>query len=178
MSANSWAQTRGQGKVRVRKQLWYKGPDSRADIADALSLSTPAVTQIINTLIASGEVIESQRPNTKNMHPGRHPATVDIVPEAHYFIGIEMRRDSRHICLTDYRGNVIDQAGEESSYREYEENLEAVARLANAFIGRLTIPAEKIHGLCVGLPGVVDADRRLLVSHQAYGCMTSRLPIS
>lgn len=168
MSADSWNQLRGQGRVRIRKQLWYKGPVRRAQIAQALSISVPAVTMAVNALIDSGEAREQKLAAAQDGAMGRRASVVDIVPEARYFLGVEMRRDSRHICLTDYRGNVVDYAGEATPHPEYEQNISAVCRLIEDFLARLPVPRDKVRGLGVGVPGVVDAQNGVLVAHRMY----------
>ena len=167
MNANSWSQLRGQGRVRIRKQLWYKGPIRRSEIAKALSLSVPAVTMTINAMIDSGEVRE-RKLSGQDGRMGRRASAVEIVPEARYYLGVEIRRDSRHVCLVDYQGNVVSAAGEMTSYPDYQPNLAAVCRMVKAFLEGVTVPREKIRHLCVTVPGVVDYTRGVLVSHRMY----------
>lgn len=169
MGVKEWNQPRGQGRVRIRKQVWYTGPIHRMDIAKAVSLSVPAVANTINDMLESGEVCEQRGSASRDGKLGRRASVVDIVADFQYFIGIEMRRDSRQICLTDYRGNVIETAQEMISYPDYEDNIAAVCRLAKRFISHLAVPIEKVHGICVSLPGVVDYENGLLMAHSLYG---------
>ena len=162
-------QLRGQGRVRIRKQLWYTGPTSRVDIADALSLSVPAVTVAVNDMLGAGEIYEHPFFDTQVGKLGRRARALDIAPEYCYFIGIEMRRDSRHICLSDYRGNLLEHMGEYVSFHDYEDNMDAVGRMTKEFLKRISVDYEKIRSICVTLPGVVDYERGILTEHSLYG---------
>lgn len=169
MGGKEWTQPRGQGRIRIRKQVWYSGPIHRMDIANAVSLSIPAVANTINDMLESGEVCEQRGSASRDGKLGRRASVVDIVADFQYFIGIEMRRDSRHICLTDYRGKVLETAEEAVSYPEYDDNIASVCRLARTFMDHLPVPIEKVQGICVSLPGVVDYENGLLTAHSLYG---------
>ena len=169
MGVKEWNQTRGQGRVRIRKQVWYAGPIHRMDIANAVSLSVPAVANAINDMLENGEVREQRGDASRDGKLGRRASVVDVVADYLYFIGIEMRRDSRHICLTDYRGNVIETAEDLMSYPDYEDNIASVGRMARTFMSHLSVPIEKVQGICVTLPGVVDYENGLLTAHSLYG---------
>ena len=168
MGADSWNILRSQSRIRVRKQLWYNGPMHRTEIAEALSLSLPAVTALVNEWIEHGVAVE-QKYESNRKQLGRKATMVDIIPQARLFIGAEMRKDSRRVCLTDYRGNILCFLEEESSYPLYQDNIRALQLLLFRLVQENGIALERVHSLGVAVPGVIDAQQGMLVSHRKYG---------
>ncbi|MBQ9197404.1 MAG: ROK family transcriptional regulator [Clostridia bacterium] len=167
MGADSWNILRSQGRIRIRKQLWYNGPLYRTDIAEALSLSLPAVTTVVNELIENGTAQET-KDESAGKRLGRKAALVDIRPDARYFIGVEMRKDSRQACLTDYRGNILISRQESVSLPDYRDNIRAAALLTKEILNASPVPSERIDSIGIAVPGVTDRENGVLSAHRMY----------
>ncbi len=168
MGIESWTAARSQGRVRIRKQLWYRGPVHRQDIAEALELSLPAVTTVINEFIQNGTALE-QKPDTGEKRLGRKATMVDINPRARLFIGAEMRKDSRRVCLTDYRGTILQALEDTASYPAYADNIRALQRLLQQLEREPGYAPEAVHSVGVAVPGVIDTEHGVLSAHAMYG---------
>ena len=168
MGIESWTTVRSQGRVRIRKQLWYRGPVHRLHIAEALQLSLPAVTNVINEFIQNGTATE-MKAQTNGKRLGRKANLVDIQPQAKLFIGAEMRRDSRCVCLTDYRGTILRCFEDTTSYPAYSDNIQALQRLLLQLEQEPGFSMKEVHSVGIAVPGVIDTEKGVLSSHAVYG---------
>ena len=87
-----------------------------------------------------------------------------IVPDSRYFLGLELRKDCRAACITDYLGRVLCREADTGYLEEYEDNLQS----ARDLIRRLTAQTERIDGIGLCVPGLVDSDQGVLQTHPAY----------
>lgn len=100
---NNLPRVKVTNQTAIRKLIYHYGPVLRSEIAERLSLTLPTITTNINSMIANGAVCEIDEMKTSQNRLGRKANPVDIVDDFHYFVGVEMRERSRHICITNFR---------------------------------------------------------------------------
>ncbi|WP_156761411.1 ROK family transcriptional regulator [Microbacterium karelineae] len=133
----------------VALEVLLHGPLSRSDLARRLSLAPATLTRISTDLIRSGLLVES--PHLAERRTGRPSIPLDVMPEAHHFVGVKLAGDRIMAVLTNLRADVLDhrEALLESHAPEYVAT--RIADLATQIGGGLRIAA-----VGIGLGGVVD----------------------
>jgi len=82
------------------------GGISRAELAQRMDLSRAAMTAIVNDLLETSVVRETESRNGQN---GRPPIILEINPARGFVAGIDMGASHLSIVLTDYSAQVIDE---------------------------------------------------------------------
>lgn len=153
----------------IRKVIYHYGPISRQEIANYLNLTLPTITTNINSMLANGILMETDAAEVPSGVLGRRTHLVDLIPEANYFVGMEVRGKMRRLCVTDYRGKSYYQAINDTPLSDYEKAIRDTASMITAFFESQIVPAGKVAGLCIGVPGLVDMENGILDVHPGYG---------
>ncbi|MDE6203828.1 MAG: ROK family protein, partial [Lachnospiraceae bacterium] len=93
---------------------------------------------------------------------------VDIVDDLHYFVGVEMRERSRHICITNFRGKIFYSFSDHNTITDYEQNMRQICTMISEAMTSGSVPREKIAGIGICVPGIVDSDAGKLLTHHQY----------
>lgn len=155
-------------QASIRRMIYYYGPITRSEISSRLNLTLPTITTNINSLIANGLVREVDYPEEIKKALGRRAYPVDIVADARYFIGVEMRGTLRSLCVTDYRGKVYYFAKDETPLTDYRETIRSTCELISEAVSANSVPLDKIAQIGFCLPGLVDSKNGILNIHPGY----------
>ena len=146
------------GKRRVFVKLRQKREISRAELARQCGLTRPAVSAIIEELIADGYVRETGIGRSTG---GKPPIMLEFCPRSRCAIGIDLGRDGKiEGVLCDLAGNVIA-----SEQLPCENDFEAILNSCVAIVKSLTAycndNALKMlpSGIGVAVSAVVDAEQ-------------------
>ena len=131
---------------------------SLSDITAEVNLSLPKVTEITNELYNSKIIAEPIFDDTPLM--GRPAQKFQLNPDYGYFIGIDLGRIYTNIVVLDY-----------SQKKIYENHLETLLNLdtkvvakklsvlVNQILREQKISPDKLMGIGVSLPGIVDSQK-------------------
>ncbi|MGK5534164.1 ROK family transcriptional regulator [Streptomyces sp. URMC 129] len=89
----------------VALEVLLRGPLPRGELARRLGLSAASLTRLARPLLESGLLTEtgpSREPRT-----GRPTRPLDVVPDAHRFLGVRLTGEEAHAVVTDLRAGVI-----------------------------------------------------------------------
>lgn len=100
-----------------------EGDYSLADLSKELNTSIPTITKLVGELMDEGFLVDMGKLGTNG---GRRPSIYGLNPSAGYFVGVDVRRQSVSIAVTDFKGQTIDYLQEftfvvensESSFRK------------------------------------------------------------
>lgn len=137
---------------------------SRADVAARTGLTRATVSRLVRELLDHNIVVEALPPDAGVA--GR-PAT-PLYPAAHTMvgIGIEVNADRMSGCAVDLTGRTIESFAREMDLINSEPGvvLPMLAEEVRAMLERLaSIGVTKVVGVCMGVPGIVDAATRRVV---------------
>ena len=150
----------------IRKMIYLEGPVLRSAIADSLQLTLPTITTNIVKLINTGVVFNDKDAIVSTS--GRSAQPVNIVADSRYFIGIEITTRVRELYLVDYRGSIVYQAADQTHLTAYDAVIQSAARLIiDAFLSE-SISRDKIYGIGVSMPGLIDSENGMLLAHRQY----------
>ncbi|TDO94192.1 putative NBD/HSP70 family sugar kinase [Halanaerobium saccharolyticum] len=131
---------------------------SRADIARELSLSTPSVSSIVNVLIDSDIIIETDDENIGN-NVGRKPILLKLNEDCGYLLGVLISEKKLTIALANYLGEVI----KEESFYYKDNNKKCLGFLIDSIEHLLKnnqIDLDKLLSISISFPGVYDHDEQ------------------
>ena len=140
----------------IKKYIYQHSPVSRVEIAQQLGLTTPTITGMVTPLLNAGILRETAASTEEAKAAGRPRMMLEFVPEAHYICGVDVGPYQINFTVTDLGGNVVLARGTDQSLGEYHETLELLARQIPAFLAESGIPQEKLLGVGVSLPGMID----------------------
>jgi predicted NBD/HSP70 family sugar kinase len=149
---------------RILKTMIVDGALTRAALCKQLGLSKAAVTILVNKLLRRKLIFEGEVLNENRV--GRKTTALSVQSDLVYFVGTDMESLAIRTCILDAAGNRVysDKRAIESSasksaiFRQW-------AKLIGDTIRHSGIRSEKIAGVGVGLPGVVDREK---LSTRAY----------
>lgn len=162
-------------QVAIREMIYQHGPITRAEVSQRLGLTMPTITTNVNAMIANGIVHEVSPLPSDDKIMGRPANPIDIVADARYFIGVEMRGAYRRLCLTDLRGTVLYTDAHESSIGDYDQALDSACALIRKVLESDLVPWEKISRIGFCIPGIVDTELGTLVVHPGYNWVNKPL---
>ncbi|EGL17713.1 MULTISPECIES: ROK family protein [unclassified Paenibacillus] len=145
-----------QNRLTVFEIIKHQQPISRASIAKQTGMSPTTVSRIVAELAEEGYLLESEQVSAGL---GRKSTLLEMVDAAVLSVGVELDRHQVNIGIVDLQGNVVAM----SQYpRSVEESPEVTLERVGTEIDQLTksneIDCERIIGVGVGLPGIIDND--------------------
>jgi glucokinase-like ROK family protein len=138
------------------------GGISRAELAQRMMLSRAAVTVIVNDLLESGIIQETE---SRNGSSGRPPIILEINPGYGYVIGIDMGATHLAIILTNLCAQVIDEV--EVPFwinRGPEACLPEVDRHLRGLLTKNSLNLTDINAIGVDVPGPIVAEAGIVLA--------------
>lgn len=142
--------------------LASRGPTSRADLARALDVSAPTVTQIVRELLARGLVVEH---DTVTSQGGRPARPIGLAVSAGGALGVKITHD--HVGVVDVA--LDGSTGPASTIPFDPTRPDSVDRLAQMLGDAVTSAGQRLLGVGVGVPGAVDAQDSGVVTAPTLG---------
>ncbi|MBN1597652.1 MAG: ROK family transcriptional regulator [Bacteroidales bacterium] len=143
-------------KKRIIRYLHNKGPQSNAYLAKKLNISVPTIQTILNELIEN-ELVEEQGQGDSS--GGRRPNIYGLADKSFYTMGIDIGRYTTRIAIYNHLNENI--TGTQILNQTLESSLEFVdqtASFALKLISENKISSEKIIGIGINMPGLIDSD--------------------
>ena len=160
-------QTADQESIRkvnaslVLNALRLHAPISRAELATITRLNRSTITNIVNSLIDDGLILEKEAMESKIGRPG---IALTLRPEGGAVIGIEIGVGFISIILTDFVANIL--------WREYTdipvmtERIDIISKAEDLIDQAITIANGmrlRLLGIGMGVPGLVDVQKGVLL---------------
>ena len=137
------------------------GSISRAELAKQLSLTSPAVTNIVSNLIARGMVRETGCAQSAH---GRKPISVSIDPEACRVLGMVISTDGVSVSLADFAANILDTCTRPLDLMgDADCILSAAAQCARDCIRESGVDPRRILSLGIAAPGPLDVKNGVML---------------
>ncbi|WP_067929966.1 ROK family transcriptional regulator [Alicyclobacillus kakegawensis] len=137
-------------------------PISRADLAQKLNMSRSVVSIIVDELLAEGMIREAGT-GESTAHGGRRPIHLQFVPDSRFALGIDVGGTKTIFSLVNLAGDIVAKKKISTLYRGVAA-VEYIASEATAFVSETQIPADRILGTGIGVPGFVDPHTGLLTN--------------
>jgi predicted NBD/HSP70 family sugar kinase len=142
------------------RAIWDAGQITRTQLAQALSLSKPAITRIVNDLAEAGYVQETEDRTAGGR--GRPSTYLELRPGRHYFIGVDFRVDRMAIEARDLVGTVLYDR--HFAVARQDSIGDVVATLAERVRALAAEIGSKPAGIGVSLPVELSGDGAVVLS--------------
>lgn len=144
----------------IKKYIYQHSPISRVEVARALGLTVPTITSVVNDLMAQGLLHETAAvPQGEEIKgAGRPRVMLEYAADAHCICGIDLGPYRINYALTDLRGNLLFSRKTTETMGAYDRTLEKLSAEIPAFLAAAGIPMEKLLGIGIGMPGLIDGN--------------------
>lgn len=130
-----------------------KGPITRTEISKETQLNIVTVSNYINTYIQKGLVVEGGLDVSTG---GRRPVMVELNAKAGYVIGVGLDLFNVIGIVTDLQANVLVKVKRPRPVGPEDTFIDNMIDLIEELIKKSELEINKIKGLGVGIPGIVD----------------------
>jgi predicted NBD/HSP70 family sugar kinase len=127
-------------------------PISRAEIARRTGISKPTVSLALRALVESGFVRETDADPAR---PHYGALFFEPVPEAALVVGLDIGARFMRGALGDLAGHVLARQDVPLAAVDAASTVAAVGALWTSLLAAARVPAERVDGAVVGVPGVV-----------------------
>lgn len=156
---------RDRNRGRIIDALRRRGQLSRADIARATGLSRSTVSSLVADLITEGLIDEGAAGSAHGDHGGRPSVLLALNGDAGAVVGIDFGHSHLRVAIGDLTHAVLaeDELPLDVDH-EAEEGLAAAAEMVARLLDEAAVPAERVLGIGLGIPGPIDAETGLVGS--------------
>ena len=162
-------------KSKILKELCLGNQLSGSDISLRIERSLPLTLRVLNELVQEGMVKEKGYAASTG---GRRPLMYALAPGKMYGIAIAMDQLITTIALVDLESFTVLESGKLNlKLKDNDQSLDQLISYLLDFIQGLTIDAEKIIGIGIGMPGFIDVIKGINYSYldTSGGSLTRRL---
>src|SRR2546430_14905271 len=137
----------------VLEAIRASAPISRAEISRRVGISKPTVSLALRSLEDAGLVREaSQGPDG----PSYGAVFFEPVPDAAFVLGLDLGSWVLRGAVCDLAGQIRARQDVELRGTDADGALDAIAALQASLTEAAALPADRIDGVVVGIPGVVE----------------------
>ncbi len=151
---------RSLNAAAILRTLYREGACSRARLSRLTGMSPATVSRITAEMIRSSLVVETSRGESTG---GRRPVLLRIDAGQLFAVGIQVQRDRIACLLTDLRGTPLARRVDSPFDLEPEGMLAQLARCVEGTVRQASVERQRVLGVGVGIAGVVDGARGLVV---------------
>ena len=134
---------------------------SKADLAKLTGLSPTAAGVITSSLLEKGYIHETGIGESTG---GRRPVLLELKPRSFYSIGIDLDVNYINLIVVDITGNIVfEKFTGMPEYLRFDRVMSLMEAEVVSLIGELGIGAEKLLGIGVSIPGMVDSETKKII---------------
>lgn len=148
-------------RIDTLRAILSCGRISQPALAARLGHSGPTVLQNVRELIALGLVTEA---GVFDSTGGRKAKAFAPVYDAHLAVGMEITRTHLGLVVIDLAGHLVRHERTRLPFSMSTEYLHALGDAVQQLLAEESIPTEKILGVGISLPGILDSAGTVLTS--------------
>ena len=148
-----------QNKVKIAKFIRYKGHTSKPEIAAEFGISMPTVLQNVKELTESGIVEEIGEYESTC---GRKAKTLSITASWKMAVGLDITLNHISMVMLDLKGTITGKKRIRKNYENSYEYYRGLSDELDCFVEETGTAPEKILGVGISIPGVIDQSRELI----------------
>lgn len=138
--------------AHVLRLINQSGPLSRTELVNRLGVSKASISALASDLIGRGILKEGE----PVYGAGRPSIRLELSASSAYFVGVSLAAAPFVVRMTDLHGQVVASAELEPSTSP-EELAQGIARTVEGFFADGAFDPERLAGIGVAIPGLVDA---------------------
>lgn len=157
---------RYKNRMRIARIIAEAGAISKNEIGAGLGLSMPTVLQCVKELKEDGIIMESGEYGSTG---GRKAKVLSIAGDAAFAAGMDITKSHIAFVLVNLNKELVKKARIRLPFSKEYSYYEGMGDWLRVFLEQSGEGKEKILGVGISLPGIVDQGEKLLVSSQALG---------
>lgn len=127
---------------------------SLSDLSSELNSSIPTITKLVGELIDEGFLVDMGKLDTNG---GRRPSIYGLNPSAGYFVGVNIRKKSISIAVTDFQGELVsDRETIGFSLENSEASFKELCNVIKEYLKENDLDKDSVLAYGVNLPGRVN----------------------
>ena len=130
---------------------------TKQNLVSDLQLCLPTVTKNIDDLVAEGLI---ERSGSQGHTGGRRAVTYSIVKDAKVALGIDVTLNHVTVVAVDLTGTIISFSRHRMKFKAEDSYYRYVGNTLASLIKSIGLNDDQILGVGIGLPALVDADRK------------------
>ncbi len=138
---------------------------TKQEIMAKLGLSMPTTLQNVNGMLAAGFLEECGETASTG---GRRAKKLRLNREAAYGVGMNIALRQVELVVTDLIGEPLFSHTVPLVFRDVPECYEQIGRELNGFLDRCGVDAERIPGVGIAFPGIIDAQAGIIVRSHIF----------
>ncbi len=139
---------------------------SNPDISYNMKISLPTATQITKELIAEGLLEEKGELQSTG---GRRAKALSAVANAKLAVGLDITKNHITLLLTNIVGEILKYERICQPFAQGEPYYQKVSYRLELFLDESNIDREKILGVGISFPGIIDLDKELITYSHILG---------
>lgn len=155
-----------QNRNRVFRYIYRHGTVSNPDISHEMNMSLPTVTQITKELIEKGLVEEKGELKSTG---GRRAKALSAAVNVKQAIGLDITKNHISLVLINLAGEILKYERIYQPYSSEEVYYQRVSEKLEAFLDESGEEREKILGVGISFPGIIDLDREMIADSHILG---------
>ncbi|SEB90106.1 transcriptional regulator, MarR family [Rhizobiales bacterium GAS191] len=149
---------RAINRLLVVDTIRRRGPIARVEISELTELSATTVSAITAALLDDKLIVPHQIGGVRDPARGRPRVLLELNPDAAFAVGVKLGPAAITIAITNFRADVLRSLS--LPVRVDRQPITVIADLVEDGVRRCAadagLPVERIGGVCVGLPGVIE----------------------
>lgn len=143
-------------KRTIINHLDVIGNTTITDLAQALNISVPKITSLINELINDGLVKDYGKVDSKG---GRRASMYGLVAESGFFIGVDVKNYYVNLGLLDFKKSLVtSEMHVPFVLANTQESYDQLIKIIQRFIDNLQVQSRNILAMCVNLSGRINSE--------------------
>lgn len=151
---------------RVFRYICKHEAVSNPDISYETKMSLPTVTQITKELIEKGLVEEVGELQSTG---GRRAKALSVAANVRQAVGIDITKNHVNFVLTNLTGEMLKYERMYQPYSTSEEYYKEIGRKLEYFLEDVCTDRERILGIGISFPGIIDLDKKMITESHALG---------
>jgi predicted NBD/HSP70 family sugar kinase len=139
---------------------------SKPELAQALGMSGPTILSITNELIKKGAIREEGEFESTG---GRKAKALSPVHDARFALGLDITQNHISMVLTNLSGAALKHTRIQKRFVNTPQYREELTEQLLAFGEATNVPHDKLLGLGISLPGIIDLTQKKLVYSHILG---------
>lgn len=163
---NTNMEVKRKNKNEVFRYICKHGTVSNPDISYNLKKSLPTVTQITKELLEQGLIEERGELQSTG---GRKAKALSVSADIKLAVGLDFTKNHITLVLTNIIGEELQYERIYQPFVSEEEYYQKVSEKLEEFLDGSSVDREKILGVGISFPGIMDMDRELITSSHVLG---------
>ncbi len=155
-----------QNRNRVFRYICRNGTVSNPDISYEMNMSLPTVTQITKELIEKGLVEEKGELKSTG---GRRAKALSAAVNVKQAVGLDITKNHISLVLANLAGEILKYERIYQPYASEDAYYHKVSKKLEDFLEESGGEREKLLGIGISFPAIIDLDREMITSSHVLG---------